>query len=77
MILEMENRVVLRHSCGHSIYSGLRHNHRLAHPSSSVVRLPVDEPALALTTTQDHAKDLCTLSSVAEDICRHYRSCID
>ena len=30
-----------------------------SHPSSSVVRLPVDEPALALTTSQDHAKDLC------------------
>ena len=25
------------------------------HPSSSVVRLPVDEPTLASTTTQDHA----------------------
>ena len=31
----------------------------LSHPSSSVVRLPVDEPTLASTTTQDHAKDLC------------------
>ena len=31
----------------------------LSHPSSSVVRLPVDEPALASTTTHDHAKDLC------------------
>ena len=30
-----------------------------SHPSSSVVRLPVDEPALASTTTHDHAKDLC------------------
>ena len=27
----------------------------LSHPSSSVVRLPVDEPTLASTTTQDHA----------------------
>ena len=31
----------------------------LSRPSSLVVRLPVDEPALASTTTQDHAKDLC------------------
>ena len=28
--------------------------------SSSVVRLPVDKPALASTTTHDHAKDVCS-----------------
>ena len=32
----------------------------LSHPSSSVVRLPVDEPALASTMTHDHAEELCT-----------------
>ena len=31
----------------------------LIHPSSSVVRLPVDEPVLASIMTYDHAKDLC------------------
>ena len=31
----------------------------LSHPSFLVVRLPVDEPALASTTTHDHAKNLC------------------
>ena len=31
----------------------------ISHPSSSVVRLPVDEPALASIMTHDHAKDLC------------------
>ena len=31
----------------------------LSHPSALVVRLPVDEPALASTMTHDHAKKLC------------------
>ena len=30
----------------------------LSHPSSSVDRLPIDEPALASIMTHDHAKDL-------------------
>ena len=38
----------------------------LSHPSSSVARLSVDEPALAWIMTHDLAKDLCA-----------YRSCIN
>ena len=30
-----------------------------SHPSSSIVRLPVDKPALASIMTHDHAKGLC------------------
>ena len=31
-----------------------------SHPSSSVARLPVDEPALASIMPYDHAKDVCS-----------------
>ena len=47
----------------------------LSYHSFSVVRFPVDEPALASTTTQDRAKDLCA-SELYRIICmfkkRHY-----
>ena len=35
------------------------HDRAFSHPGSSVVRLPVDEPALASIMTHDLAKDLC------------------
>ena len=58
-ILQQVYYVMLKQFYHSGNYLNLTYLIWLSHPSSSVVRLPVDEPASASTMTHDHAKDLC------------------